>query len=217
MVGVQDVHSVTAKQMQWLRRGGRKRLHELFKEMEERLQRLGVLGDFSGTIWLPTDVIVEACKEVKGGGVFWTFGEDEREEAERLAKQIRENNPDAVVQVTTARKYMGIRGNTIMTDFNWHGDEGAAAILNLVDEILEAVEVAGEAERLEVIRATDDGRLVRLPLFVPKLDESEMLEYAAEKCSVGDYVVFPGKRIFRRTKAGLTEASPADIVELTIL
>jgi len=36
--------------------------------MEERLQKLGVLGDFSGTIWLPTDVIVEACKEVKGGG-----------------------------------------------------------------------------------------------------------------------------------------------------
>jgi len=95
MVGVQDVHSVTAKQMQWLRKGGRKRLHELFKEMEERLQRLG--------------------------------------------------------------------------------------------------------------------------LFVPKLDEGEMLEYAAEKCSVGDYVVLPGKRIFRRTEDGLPEASPADIVELTIL
>jgi len=112
---------------------------------------------------------------------------------------------------------MGIRGNTIMMDFNWHGDEGACVILNLVDEILEAVEVAGEAERLEVIRVADDGRLVRLPLFVPKLDEGEMLEYAAEKCSVGDYVVFPGKRVFRRTEDGLTEASSADIVELTIL
>jgi hypothetical protein len=216
MVGVQDVHSVTAKQMQWLWKGGRKRLHELFKEMGERLQRLGVLGDFSGTIWLPTDIIVEVRKG-RGGGVFWTFGEDEREEAERLAKQLRESSPDAVVRVTTARKYMGIRGNAIMTDFNWHGDEGAAIILNLIDGILEAVEVAGEAERLEVIREADDGRLVRLPLFVPKLGGSEMLEYAAEKCNVGDFVVFPGKRVFRRTEGGLTEASPADIVELTIL
>jgi hypothetical protein len=66
MVGVQDVHSVTAKQMQWLRKGGRKRLHELFKGMEERLQRLGELGDFGGTIWLPTDIIVEASAR-KGG------------------------------------------------------------------------------------------------------------------------------------------------------
>jgi hypothetical protein len=180
-----------------------------------KAQRLGVLGDFSGTIWLPTDIIVEVRKG--RGGVFWTFGEDEREEAERLAKQLRESSPDAVVRVTTARKYMGIRGNAIMTDFNWHGDEGAAIILNLIDEILEAVEVAGEAERLKVIREADDGRLVRLPLFVPKLGGSEMLEYAAEKCNVGDFVVFPGKRVFRRTEGGLTEASPADIVELTIL
>ena len=217
MVGVQDVHTVTAKQMRWLRKGGRKRLHELFKEMEERLQRLGLLGDFSGTIWLPTDIIVEVRSGVRGGGVFWTFGEDEREEAERLAKEIRESNPSAVVRVTTARKYMGIRGNNIMTDFNWHGDEGAAIILNMVDEILEAVEVAGEAERLEVIRAAEDGRFVKLPMFVPKLSFDEMLECAAERCRVGDYVVLPDRRVFRRTENGLREANPADIVELTIL
>jgi len=217
MVGVQDVRRVTAKQMWWLRKGGRKRLHELFKEMEERLQKLDVLGDFSGSVWLPTDIIVEACKEVKGGGVFWTFGEDERVEAERLAKEIRESDPSAVVQVTTARKYMGIRGNSVMTDFNWHGDEGAAIILNVVDEILEAVEIAGEAERLEVIHAAYDGRFVKLPLFVPKLAFDKMLEYAAERCRVGDYVVLPDKRIFRRTEDGLREANPADIVELTIL
>jgi len=217
MVGVQDVHTVTAKQMRWLRKGGRKRLHELFKEMEEKLQKLGVLGDFSGAIWLPTDIIVSVQEKGGNGAVFWTFSENERKEVEDFAEKLKDVDPDFEIKVTTAGKYMGIKGNMVMTDFNWHGDEGAAIILNMVDEILEAVEVAGEVERLEVIHAADDGRFVKLPLFVPKLTLDEMLERAAERCDVGDYVVLPDRRVFRRTEDGLREANPADIVELTIL
>ncbi len=215
MVGVQDVHSVTPKQMLWLRRGGRERLYELFREMEEKLRRLGLLGDFYGTIWLPTDIIVVAfgrgCV-----GVSWTFDEDEKDEAERFAEEIRRLNPEAEVQVETARDHMEMEEGTIITDFTWHGDEGASLIFRMVDDILQAVEEAGEVERLEVIKDIE-GRRIRLPLFVPKLPESKMLERAAERCDIGDYVLLPDKRVYRRAKGGLREATPAEIAELTLL
>ena len=212
MVGVQNIHNVTQKQMLWLRKGGRERLYELFREMEEKLQRLGLLGDFYGTIWLPTDIIMHVHRK-DGGGVFWTFDEDEREEAERFAEEIRGRDPE--IQVITCESFLGISENTIMTDFGWHGDEGASLIFRMVDDILQAVEEAGDVERLEVIK--DVERRIRLPLFVPKLPESEMLERAAEKCDVGDYVLLPGKRVYRRTEGGLREATPAEIAELTLL
>ena len=101
MVGVQDVKKVTPSQMTWLRRGGRNLIYRLLNEMAVKLQALGLLWDFSGRIWLPTDIIVYAEAE-DGGGVFWTYDEDMMEEAREHAEEVKEMNPHVKVSIKRA-------------------------------------------------------------------------------------------------------------------
>lgn len=212
---MQDVKSVTPRQMAWLRSGGRDFLYKLIEEMEEKLQRLGLIGDFSATIWLPTDVIVNASVK-DGGGAFWTFSEEKLEEAREFARRVKEANPEAKVTVSRARGFMGIRGNVIMTDFNWHGDEGAAIIFGTIEQIFEAVELSDSIVRAELITDLGLDKPVRLPFFIPKLGEEEMLEFASERCREGDFLIMPDKRVFKKTGGAFMEATGEDIAEMAL-
>ena len=215
MVGVQDAKRVTSKQMMWLRRGGRNLLYKLFEEMEEKLRSLGLLGDFSGTIWLPTDIIVHAAAE-DGGGVFWTFDEDKRAEAEKLAEDIRKRNPHTKVSIMKASEFLDIKGNNIMTDFSWHGHKGAIIIFGMLDQIFDAVEEGGDIIRIEYVVSIGE-EVVRLPFFVPKTsNEKQMLKFAEKYCREGSYLILPDKRVFKCSRRGLVEAAPEDIVKLTL-
>lgn len=216
MVGVEDVQKVTPRQMRWLRRGGRDMLHELFSELEAKLQGLGLIGDFSGTIWLPSDIIVDAKKKGELGGVFWTFGEDKRKEALELARRLRECDPDVSVRVTTARKYLDIKGNLIKTDFNWHGHEGASIAFSIIDQVFNAVEAGGDVVRLEAIVDVGLEKPVKLPFFAPDLPEEKMLAFAEKWCKPGTYLILKDKRILKRTERGMKEARPEDVAKLAL-
>jgi len=215
LVGIQDVERVTPKQMAWLRKGGRNFLYKLFKEMEEKLRSLGLLGDFSGTIWLPTDIIVHAESE-DGGGVFWTYDEDMLAEAKEFSEELKEMNPHAKVSVVKASEFLGIKDGNIMTEFTWHGHGGAAIIFRMLDQIFDAVEEGGDVTRIEnAVRIGE--KFVRLPFFVPKTDdEKKVLEFAGKYCGKGSYLIFPDKRVFKCSRGNLEEATPEDIVKLAL-
>ena len=215
MVGVQDVKRVTSKQMMWLRRGGRNFLYKLFEEVEEKLRNLGLLWDFSGRIWLPTDIIVYAETE-GGGGVFWTYDEDMMEEAREHAEEVKEMNPHVKVSIKRAGEFFEIEDNSILTDFNWHGHSGAAIIFGILDQIFDAVEEGGDIIRIEYVVSIGE-EVVRLPFFVPKTNnEKQMLEFAKKYCREESYLILPDKRIFKCSCRGLVEAAPEDIVKLTL-
>jgi len=214
LVGVQDVKRVTPKQMAWLRKGGRNFLHKLFEEMEEKLRSLGLLGDFSGTIWLPTDVVVNAASE-DGGGFFWVYGENMLAEAQEFAEKVKERNPHVKVSIVRAKEFVDIKDGNIMTEFTWHGHEGAAIIFKVLDQIFDAVEKGGDIIRIEnAVRIGE--KFVRLPFFVPKTDEKKMLEFAEKYCGEGSYLIFPDKRVFKCSRGNLEEATPEDIVKLAL-
>jgi hypothetical protein len=202
--------------MRWLREGGKEVLYKVIDEVARKVQELGLLGIFSASIWLPCDVVVEA-RFKNGGGVFWTFSWSEREEAEKFADLLRKKNPNAEINVMTAKEYMGIDGENIMTDFDWHGDDGASIIFQTISQILSAVEEADEVVRLEVIRDLGLEEPVKLPFFAPKMDEDEVLQFALEWCEAGSYLIFPGGRVLKRVEDGFQEAGSEDVIELTLL
>jgi len=215
LVGIQDAKKVTSKQMMWLRRGGRNLLYRLFEEMEGKLRNLGLLWDFSGTIWLPTDIIVYAASE-DGGGVFWTFDEDKKAEAQKLAEDVKKRNPNAKVSIVKASEFLDIEDGNIVTDFSWHGHKGATVIFGMLDQIFDAVEEGGDVIRIEYVVSIGE-EVVRLPFFVPKTNnEKQMLEFAKKYCREESYLILPDKRVFKCSCRGLVEAAPEDIVKLTL-
>lgn len=214
LVGIQFDQKITGKQMEWLKRGGRKLLYDLINEAERRLQDASLLGDFSMTIWLPSDIIVDLHEE-NGMGVFWTFGSGEEEEARRFADALKRNNPAAKVSVYTAKEYMGISGNTILVDMTWHGHDGADIICDLINQAFTAARM-GPVTMAKLMRKIGEVR-VKLPFPIPAVGVEEALEFSSKWCSEGDIIIMPNNKIYKHSNGRLREAGADEIIELTII
>ena len=71
-------------------------------------------------------------------------------------------------------------------------------------------------QRAEVVRVDRQTlKSVRYPVFLPKdCTEEEVLKLARKAANVGDFLVFPDQKIYRRVRGGWREASEDEVAEL---
>jgi hypothetical protein len=70
--------------------------------------------------------------------------------------------------------------------------------------------------RVDVVKVDRETlRHFKFPLFVPeKASEEEMLKAAKGGCNVGDFLVLPSRKTFRRIRGGFRVATEEDMAEL---
>lgn len=70
--------------------------------------------------------------------------------------------------------------------------------------------------RVEVVKVDKETlRHFKFPLFVPgNASEEEMLKAAKRGCNVGDFLILPNRKTFRRIRGGFREATEEDMAEL---
>lgn len=72
-----------------------------------------------------------------------------------------------------------------------------------------------ETVRVEVVKVDRETlKHYKFPLFVPMGSEEEMLKAAKRGCNVGDFVILPNRKAFRRIRGGFRKANEEDMAEL---
>lgn len=72
-----------------------------------------------------------------------------------------------------------------------------------------------ETARVEVVKVDRETlKHFKFPLFVPiGASDEEMLNAAKKGCNIGDFVILPNGKTFRRIRGGFREASVEDMAE----
>jgi len=76
--------------------------------------------------------------------------------------------------------------------------------------------MSGYVFRAEVVKVDKDTlKYTKYPLFMPMgRSEEDVLRFATKACNVGDFLILPSGKKFRRIRGGFRETTEEDMAEL---